>query len=43
LFKKDEETHPDFGKKKKKGLLRLLNYLPSTLEAPHCGERFTAV
>jgi hypothetical protein len=27
----------------KRGLLRIINSLPSTLEAPHCGERSTAV
>jgi hypothetical protein len=27
----------------KKGLLRIINHLPSALKAPHCGERSTAV
>jgi hypothetical protein len=35
---------PDIKKKKKKrGLLSIINHLPSTLEASHCGERSTAV
>jgi hypothetical protein len=28
---------------KNPGLLSIINHLPSTLEAPHCGERSTAV
>jgi hypothetical protein len=41
--KLDPVAEPELLKKEEGGLLSIINHLPSTLEAPHCGERSTAV